>query len=245
MGLFCVWLDLSLTQSPLFSILPLTERASALLVSAHRLTNSKTRGKMVMKCVKRLVFMVVFIVLLFPKASLGENLNLELYANSNDIRFQMGWEFLAFDSYPEFGFGIDYGDDYLITNLRFTIKDEVFTPGLTLGLGLQGYAGEVEIHNKDFDLQALCFVVLGEYDFKEVFTRFPVKAAASISMAPDALSFSDTNRYLEFSAGIYVYLVRTGALGVGYRRFEARFDQPPGEVETTDNAVFIGFRLGF
>ena len=198
-----------------------------------------------MKCVKRLVFMVVFIVLLFPKASLGENLNLELYANSNDIRFQMGWEFLAFDSYPEFGFGIDYGDDYLITNLRFTIKDEVFTPGLTLGLGLQGYAGEVEIHNKDFDLQALCFVVFGEYDFKEAFTRFPVKAAASISMAPDALSFSDTNRYLEFSAGIYVYLVRTGALGVGYRRFEARFDQPPGEVETTDNAVFIGFRLGF
>jgi hypothetical protein len=198
-----------------------------------------------MKGVKRLVFSVLFIVFLFPRASLGENLNLELYANSNDIRFQMGWEFLAFDSYPEFGFGIDYGDDYLITNLRFTIKDEVFAPGLTLGLGLQGYAGEVEIHNKDFDLQALCFVVLGEYDFKEVFTRFPVKAAASVSMAPDALSFSDTNRYLEFSAGIYVYLVRTGALGVGYRRFEARFDQPPGEVKTTDDALFIGFRLGF
>jgi hypothetical protein len=198
-----------------------------------------------MKGAKRLMFMVVFAVFLFPKASAAENVNLELYANSNDIRFQIGWEFLAFDSYPELGFGFDYGDDYLITNLKFTIKDEVFAPGLTLGLGLQGYVGEVEIRNKDFDLQALCFVVLGEYDFRETFTRFPVKAAASISMAPDALSFSDTNRYLEFSAGIYVCLVRTGALGVGYRRFEARFDQPPGEVKTTDDAVFIGFRLGF
>jgi len=198
-----------------------------------------------MRAVKGLVFMVIFVVLLFPKASLAQNVNLALYANSNDIRFQIGWEFVAFDSYPELGFGFDYGDDYLITNAKLAIKDEVFAPGLTLGLGLQGYAGEVEIRNTDFDLQALCFVVFGEYDFREAFNRFPVKAAASISMAPDALSFSDTNRYLEFSAGIYVYLVRTGALGVSYRRFEARFDQPPGELEATDNAAFIGFRLGF
>lgn len=198
-----------------------------------------------MKGVNRLIFAVVFAVLLFPKASLAQNVNLELYANSNDIKFQIGWEFLAFDSYPELGFGFDYGDDYLITNAKLAIKDEVFSPGLTLGLGLQGYAGEVEIRNTDFDLQALCFVVFGEYDFREAFNRFPVKAAASISIAPDALSFSDTNRYLEFSAGIYVYIVRTGALGVGYRRYEARFDQPPGELEATDDAVFIGFRLGF
>jgi len=198
-----------------------------------------------MKDIKKLVFIVVFVVFLFPKASAAENVNLELYANSDDIKFQISWEFMAFNSYPELGFGIDYSDDYLITNLRFAIKDEVFAPGLTLGLGLQGYAGEVEIRNRDFDLQALSFVVLGEYDFRQAFTGFPVKVAASISMAPDALSFSDTNRYLEFSAGIYIYLLRTGALGVGYRRFEARFDQPPGEVEATDDALFIGFRLGF
>ena len=198
-----------------------------------------------MKGLKRLMFMVVFAVLLCPKASVAENVNLELYANSNDIKFQIGWEFLAFNSYPELGFGFDYGDDYLITNLKFAIRDEVFTPGLTLGLGLQGYFGEVEIRNRDFDLQALSFVVLGEYDFRKAFTGFPVKVTASISMAPDALSFSDTSRYLELSAGIYVCLLRTGALGVGYRRFEARFDQPPGEVEVTDDALFVGFHLGF
>ena len=152
---------------------------------------------------------------------------------------------MAFNSYPELGFGFDYGDDYLITNLKFAIRDEVFTPGLTLGLGLQGYVGEVEIRNTDFELQAVSFLLLGEYDFRQAFNKFPVKLAASISVAPDALSFSDTNRYLEFSVGIYVCLLRTGALGVGYRRFEARFDQPPGEVEVTDDAVFIGFRLGF
>jgi len=195
--------------------------------------------------IKKLVFLGVFVVFLFPKASVAQNVNLELYANSDDIKFQIGWEFLAFNSYPELGFGIDYGDDYLIGNLRFAIRDEVFTPGLTLGLGLQGYVGEVEIRNRDFELQALSFVVLGEYDFRQAFTGFPVKVAASISMAPDALSFSDTNRYLELSAGIYVCLLRTGAVGVGYRRFEARFDQPPGKVEATDDALFVGFHLGF
>ena len=76
-----------------------------------------------MKGIKKLVFMVSFVVFLFPKASVAENLNLELYANSDDIKFQIGWEFMAFNSYPELGFGIDYGDDYLITNLRFAIRD--------------------------------------------------------------------------------------------------------------------------
>ena len=198
-----------------------------------------------MKGIKKLVFMVVFFVFLFPKASVAENVNLELYANSDDIKFQIGWEFMAFNSYPELGFGIDYSDDYLIGNLRIGIRDEVFTPGLTLGMGVQGYAGEMEISNTDFDLQALSFAVLGEYDFRQAFTGLPIKVSASISVAPDALCFSDTSRYLEFSAGVYVYLLRTGALGVGYRRFEARFDQPPGEVEATDDALFVGFHLGF
>ena len=198
-----------------------------------------------MKGIKKLVFMVVFFVFLFPKASVAENVNLELYANSDDIKFQIGWEFMAFNSYPELGFGIDYSDDYLIGNLGIGIRDEVFTPGLTLGMGIQGYAGEVEIRNTDFDLQGLSFAVLGEYDFRQAFTRFPVKVSASISVAPDALCFSDTNRYLEFSAGVHVCLLRTGSLGVGYRRFEARFDQPSGEVEATDDALFVGFHLGF
>ena len=226
-------------------MLSAAERAYVLPSSEHRPNDSKTQGKIVMKGIKKLVFMVSFVVFLFPKASVAENLNLELYANSDDIKFQIGWEFMAFNSYPELGFGIDYGDDYLITNLRFAIRDEVFTPGLTLGLGLQGYFGEVEIRNTDFDVQALSFVVLGEYDFRQAYNGFPVKVSASISMAPDALCFSDTNRYFEFSAGIYVCLLRTGALGVGYRRFEARFDQPPGEVEATDDALFVGFHLGF
>jgi len=147
--------DLSLTQSPVFSILMAAERAFVLFSSAHRLTDSKPQEKIAMKGIKKLVFLVVFIVFLFPKASVAENVNLELYANSDDIKFQIGWEFAAFNSYPELGFGIDYGDDYLIGNLRFAIRDEVFTPGLTLGLGLQGYFGEVEIRNRDFDLQAL------------------------------------------------------------------------------------------
>ena len=73
----------------------------------------------------------------------------------------------------------------------------------------------------------------------------PITISASFSLAPEALCFRDSNRYMEFSAALYFYVVENGAIGVGYRSFDARFDDPSGEVEKDDDSLFIGFRLHF
>jgi hypothetical protein len=198
-----------------------------------------------MKSIKGIVLLVALVIFALPKYSLGASVRSEIYANADDIRIDVGWVFPAYDSYPEAGLGVDYSDDYLITNINFALKDDVLVPGLILGLGLKAFVGEVEIGPKDYDLGAVAFQVLGEYDLRGKATNLPLTASASFSMAPDAFCFRDSSRYMEFSVGLYFYIVENGAVGVGYRDFEARFDDPSGEVKTSDDSFFLGFRLHF
>lgn len=198
-----------------------------------------------MKNVKIIALAVALITFILPKYSLGASISSEIYANADDIRLNVALILPAYDSYPEAGFGLDYSEDYLITNLNFALKDDVLVPGLILGLGLKAFVGEVEVGPKEYDLGAVAFQVLGEYDLRGKVTNLPMTISASFSLAPEALCFRDSNRYTEFSAGLYFYIVENGAIGVGYRDFEARFDVPSGEVKASDDSWFIGFRLRF
>ena len=103
----------------------------------------------------------------------------------------------------------------------------------------------MENHNKDFDLRAIGFLLLGEYDFKKEYPNLPINAAMSIAVAPSPLSSSDTRRYLEYSSTIYFYIVKNAAIGVGYRAFDAHFDDTSGRIKRSEDAVFFGFRLDF
>jgi len=198
-----------------------------------------------MKSIKRIALIVALMIFTLPKYSLGANMSSEIYANADDIKINLGYVFPAYDSYPEAGFGLDYSDDYLIANLNFALKDDILFPGLILGLGLKGFVGEVDVGAKEFDLGAVSFQVLGEYDLRGKSTNLPITISASFSIAPEALCFSDTNRYSEFFAALYFYIVQNGAIGIGYRNFEARFDDPSGEVKASDDSLFVGFRLHF
>ena len=198
-----------------------------------------------MKSIKRIGLIAALMIFMFPRYSLGANINGEIYAGADNIKINLGWVFPAYDSYPEAGFGLDYSDDYLITNLNFALKDDILFPGLILGLGLKGFVGEVEVGAKEFDLGAVSFQALGEYDLRGKSTNLPITISASFSIAPEALCFSDTNQYREFFAALYFYIVQDGAIGIGYRNFEARFDDPSGEVKASDDSWFVGFRLRF
>lgn len=195
--------------------------------------------------IKRIGLIVALLALVLPRTSLAQNLTAEIDANSSDIELKIGHDFPLYENTAEIGFGVSYSDDFLISNVNFVLKGQVFVPELTLGLGFKGTVGEVEIHNVDYDLRAIGFLVLGEYDFGEKFLNLPIRASASLSVAPDPLCFSDTDRYLEFSTGIYLYVVRNGAIGIVYRSFEARFDVASGKPKDSDDAVLLGFTLGF
>ena len=195
----------------------------------------------------RIIALVVAVVItcVLPNHALGASISSEIYANADDIKLNVAYIFPAYESYPEVGFGLDYSDDYLITNLNFALKDDVLAPGLILGLGLKAFFGEVEVGPREFDLGAVAFQVLGEYDLRGKVTNLPITMSACFCIAPESLCFRDSNRYMEFSAGLYFYIVENGAIGVGYRDFEARFDDPSGEVKGSDDSFFIGFRLRF
>jgi hypothetical protein len=205
----------------------------------------KQREETEMMSIKRVIVIVALLTFILPGVSLAEALNFQLNASSDNIDLRVSREFPISDNYAEAGVGLYHGDDYLISNLDFALKGEVFIPELTLGLGLKGLLGEVEIRDKDFDLRAISFLVIGEYDFGKVFFNFPMNASLSFSIAPDPLCFSDTDRYIEFYAAIYLYIVKSAAIGIVYRTFEARFDDPSGKVEESDDAVLLGFKLRF
>lgn len=195
--------------------------------------------------IKRIALIVALLAFILPGASLAEDLGVEIDASSEDIDLKISREFPFYDNYMEAGFGLYYGEDYLISNLNLALKGEVATPGLTLGLGFKGLLGEVEIQNRDLDLRAISFLVLGEYDFRERFFDLPVNVSMSISMAPGPLCFSDTERYLEFYSAIYLYIVKNGAIGIIYRSFKAHFEESSGEVKESDDAVLLGIKLTF
>jgi len=195
--------------------------------------------------IKRVALIVALLAFILPGASLAEDLSVEIYASSEDVDLKISREFPFYDNYMEAGFGLYYGEDYLISNLNLALKGEVATPGLTLGLGFKGLFGEVEIQNRDLDLRAVSFLVLGEYDLGEKFFNLPLNVSVSISMAPERLCLSDTKKYLEFYSAIYLYIVKNGAIGIVYRSFEARFEEPSGEVKESDDAVLLGLKLSF
>jgi hypothetical protein len=198
-----------------------------------------------MTCLRRIIFIALLAIFVLPRSSLAERLDLEINANSSDIEAKLGWEFTHHVNNPEIGAGVIYSDNYLISNLSLAVKDKAFIRELNLGLGFKGLLGEIENHHKDFDLRAISFLVLGEYDFKKKYPDLPVIASMSIALAPDPLSFSDTSRYLEYTFTIYLYIVRNAAIDVGYRGFDARFEDTSSKVKRSDDAVFLGFKLDF
>jgi hypothetical protein len=198
-----------------------------------------------MVTMKRIALTITLLVLILPSVSLAEKLNVEVDASSHDIDLRLSLESPLYENTGEIGFGLSYSDDYLIPSLNCALKGEVFIPRLTLGLGFKGVFGKVEIHDRDHDLRAIGFHVLGEYDFGEQLLPLPLIASVSISIAPSPLCFSDTDRYLDLYAGMYLYIVKNGAIGIVYRWFEARFDVPPGELEESYDALLVGFKLSF
>lgn len=195
---------------------------------------------------KRLALAVMLIILIFPIISRGEPVNFEINVNTTDLEGKIDTQFEFYESYLNLGFGTIYSDnEYLISNLNLALKDEVFMPGLTLGLGFKGLVGETEINDKDFDLMAISFLVVGEYDFRKEFSDLPLVASAGISLAPGPLSFSESKRYMDFTSAVYLYVIRNGAFFLGYRIIKARFDDSSREVKMSDDALFFGIKLGF
>ena len=192
-----------------------------------------------------ILFTAMVMLLLAATAGAG-SVSMEINANTDDVAGVVEYDSQAFGAVLNTGGGLIFSDnDYTLGNLHIALKDELFTPALTLGLGFKGLVGEANVSQEDYDVTAIGFVLLGEYDFRKIYLNFPVLIFAEFSGAPDPLSFRDTTSYMDFNTGIRAYIVRTAAIVAGYRVIEINFEDSNSSDTLTDDAWYIGLRLTF
>ncbi len=200
---------------------------------------------MLFKRFRPTLFVAMALVVFYGVAHAG-SVSFELNANMDDVAGVVDYDSQAFGAVLNAGGGLIFSDnDYTLGNLHIALKDQLFAPALTLGLGFKGVLGQTEVSSEDYDIAAIGFSLLGEYDFREIYTNFPIMIFAEVTGAPDPLSFRDTTTYMDFNTGIRGYIVRNAAIVVGYRVLKVDLEANNTSDELTDDAFYIGLRLVF
>ena len=86
-------------------------------------------------------------------------------------------------------------------------------------------------------------MLAGKYAIPEILLPIPVDFSAGFTYAPDPLCFSDSEKYLEMRAGFDFHIISSGIITLGYRYIKADFENNYGKWDTSDNTLFIGFRI--
>ena len=194
----------------------------------------------------RPVLFTIVIFFLFTASAQAGSTAVEINANADEVGGVVEYDTQNFGAVLSGGGGIIFGgDDYTIGDLHIALKDEVFFPALTLGLGFKGVAGRADVSDSDYDVAAIGFSLLGEYDFRKIYLNFPVLIYAAFNGSPDPLSFSDTTSYVDFDTGIRAYIVRSAAVVAGYRAMRIDFKEGGTSDTLNTDAFYIGLRLTF
>ena len=189
---------------------------------------------------------VVCTILMFASPCSAKSIQLDLYANAEDIILGVGTEMLISETTLTIGAGgLFSGEDYRLGNVYFTLKNEVFMPALTLGLGLKGVLGDAEDDDETYDLAAAGFVLLGEYDFRKVYYNFPIVIQADVTYSPDPMTTADTEAYNEFDLRFKGYLVKSAALVLGYKNIFADLEKDSDDYELNDSMIYFGIEFSF
>ncbi len=191
---------------------------------------------------KKIALTIILAVFIFPGIVVAANTSIGVSVGSSEAE---GWVDNPYNAPLILGGGFLYSDDdYWIANAHMAVKDEVFVPGLSLGLGFRGVLGEVEIYRRDYEVGAFCLQFLGDYDFRKNATRLPISISVSISGAPEILSFRDTERYIEFNTTFNFHINNWATAFAGYRKIDIKFDEPVDR-DWDDAAIFGGIKLSF
>lgn len=200
---------------------------------------------MILNRIRPVVLTVMVFCVLSTTVNAG-SVSVEINANTDDVAGVVEYDSQAFGAVLNTGGGFIFSDnDYTIGDLHIALKDQIFAPALTLGLGFKGVFGQTEVSREDYDITAIGFSLLGEYDFREIYTNFPILIFAEFTGAPDPLSFRDTTTYMDFNTGIRGYIVRNAAIVAGYRVIKVDLEAGRTSDELTDDAFYIGLRLIF
>jgi hypothetical protein len=202
-----------------------------------------------MRIKRQILCPVIILILIFGmwcRPGDARTYHAQIHANSDDFMAEVGSESLISDAVLKVGAGVAFSEgDYNMGNVYFAVQDEVFIPALTLGLGFKGVLGTADVDDDDYNIVAIGFMALGEYDFRKIYYNLPLLIYASFTGSPDPLSFDDTDTYLEFDVGVKGYIVRNAAVVLGYRIIEVRFDEDPDKIKLKNDAFYFGVEISF
>ena len=172
----------------------------------------------------------------------------ELNINSSDVEAIVHIRPKPQDIPLGFGGGFLYSEDkenYWIASLNVDAVDEVFTPALELGIGLQGLYGKADYPGRDFDIAGLPFMFFAGYDLRKSGLGWPVSFLSHLDYAPSILSFSDTDEYFRFTVNGYFHINYFAAVFLGYRNLNIDFKDGSIRENLADSAAYIGVRFSF
>jgi hypothetical protein len=183
---------------------------------------------------RRLMTAFVVAIALVPAAHAR---SLELAINDDMAQFQFStnpWG--APDA--EIGVGILFNeDDDLLGTLRLMSTNRV-SPSLRLGVGVQGYLGDLDPIN-----ETMSAIALGGNVAFGLAAQVPVSLVLEGWIAPNILSFSDTERVREFSARVEAAVSNRAAVFIGYRSLKTNLVSH--RRYELDDSAHIGVRIGF
>lgn len=196
--------------------------------------------------IKKIIGQIVFIIVITPGISFAGTYDLEINASHSAIEGRLDKTMTIEQGLLTTGIGALYNDDdYKIANVKLTLGNGISLPGLRFDLGFKGVLGNIEKGSRDGDLTAVGFLLLGKYCIPEIISPIPIDVSVGFSYAPDSLSFSDSDSYLDFKASLDFRIVKSAAIILGYRYIKVRFDVNSGRWEMSDDTVFVGCQLRF
>lgn len=198
---------------------------------------------------KLLIFvMMITIGIMTSQSVVAEGIIAEINTNKSVIegRFALEWDitpnFLAVggsvifneDDFSIYGIDISYGALWL--------------EQLKISMGFKGIMGTYDHFPEDADLGAVGFFITANYDFVSDYGfPFDIGITARACVAPEPLTFNDTEEYNEFEATLNFHILqqKAGSVLIGYRYIGMSFDKLLNISDETNSAAFIGYRLKF
>ena len=193
---------------------------------------------------KKVIGQIIFFTLIIASVSFASTYDLELNVGHSVLEARFNATLPLEKNFLTTGIGAIYNDDYYkIVDVKLALSGEAFLPELRFNLGVKGVLGNTEKDHLEGDLRAISLLFSGRYTIPQTMLPFPIDISAGFSLAPDALCFSDSDRYLDVRTSLDFHIVKNEAIILGYRYIEVRLDTNQGQWEMSDGTVFVGYRM--
>ncbi len=195
---------------------------------------------------KKIIGQIVFITIIMSSVSFASIYDLELNASHSAIEARFNATLPLEQGFLTTGIGAIYrDDDYKIADMKLALGKGILLPELRFNLGFKGVVGNIEKDYKDGDLIAIGFLFSGKYTIPKTISPIPIDVSVGLSLAPDPLCFSDSDRYLDFRSSLDFRIVENGAIILGYRYIKVHLDDDHGQWEMSDATLFVGYKIRY